>query len=261
MNDRLSKALTAVMLCVVSAGCAPASPTPGAAPRATASVVPSYNPYRQRCAMVSVPAELPSVTELIDTVRFMGSVRALPAEPLSRGRLAAALYFSERGTLLDAHVIDASLPDSLARHIVELALSALREQAPRPDSWSLRLGFAPGAAAPLAVERSELCKPKPVPVRGAVGAMPRSARGDPNIVDVSQNWYRLVVEVSEEGQVISAKLLDLPPAAENALVSQWMEQGVKRRRYYPALLNGKPVAMTDTTREQLVVVASIRRMP
>lgn len=127
------------------------------------ALLTSADPPRANCTInVASP---PAPADLVDMQAFRAALRkALPALP-DTGHVLLSVQTDSMGTIVDGHILDASLPDSTAAAIVRALRGHTRNYSDdkdhqHPAGWDYRLRIAPGTADLITVGQPVECRPQ-----------------------------------------------------------------------------------------------------
>jgi hypothetical protein len=181
------------------------------------------------CKPLADPRKLPELDALFDSAVLTASL------PATDDSSPAELWISVRpGENADAFVIDESAAGPWATATVTQVLASLRKGA-RVEMPSFRLRVVPGAAAQLSIDRSILCNPEaqgsPAPVRMTRAVVPGQTPPRPRSVSPR-------IRIGPSGDV---RRVDLGSGSGDRELDRLMEESLRRVRYRPATLDGRPV--------------------
>lgn len=187
------------------------------------------------CRAAELPARLPRAEELIDARSLAAGMVAARIE-VSR-ELEIGVAFPWKSGEPDAWVMSFGVAFGIRESLAAQVRSALRPRG-APPGTTLRLRLKAGAHLDISVERSILCLP--VPVDSAAGA-PAVRVSEGGASGPLKSWRAGVRQKIDADGVVQEATLQ--PGSGNAEVDRVALAPVYARRWRPATLDGRPIAV------------------
>jgi hypothetical protein len=215
--------------------------------------LPNPTPQGRKCYPAELPGEIPAGNEVVDSAALVGPL-AHPAQ------LLLSLRFENNGRRPTVAVLESDRDSAVTESLRAAIQAAARAPSPELKAvWAIRLRVVGGVASSLTLEQSTFCPAEP---RGgtpsAIVTLP--ARVDSTaVIDTSmrvppaqREQVRLAatLRVSSTGEVTEVTMTTSSGQrfSDNQFAARW-----RRMRFFPALLDGVPVAVTyDTESEQSI---------
>jgi hypothetical protein len=188
------------------------------------------------CQPLEAPKEIPSLASLLDSVALMGRIAESRVSDPSELRIAVAFPQSgpPRTWLIEAG------PASVSAGLSGLVHGMLRAGG-APPGTNVRLHLRIAAPIAVRVERSVLCAPVPL---GEDPKLPDFQLKEGNGSAPPRTWKGVIRQrIGTEGEVLEAKLV---PGSGRAEIDRVALEPVYGRRWKPATLDGRPVAVWFT---------------
>lgn len=214
--------LAIVLLVPVTGGDAP-----GALPLHGGSTTAACNP-------MTMPRALRGVDALVDSAGLVAQLAGVVGDPRLELTVSIRLGADPAGFLVGVEA-----PTAVQAELLDLVLASLRVVGSRVEA--VRLVFLPGPTPVLRLERSVLCAPEssdvgvvrtPVVV-GRVTSTSAAPRSMP-----SPRPVRTRIRISAAGLVQAVEIVEGSGVPE---IDRSIMDTVRRQRYQPALLDGRPV--------------------
>jgi hypothetical protein len=235
---------TLCALVVVLGACGPGA-GPGEIP------APAQVRQTRACRPEEFPARLPAVAALVDTGSLTPALRQLrDSAGVAAGEVMLSLWYEPDGVNVRRDVVAHSVTPPVADSVQQLVFASLATAPAMEAPWGARLRVQLGGAVSYAVDRRELCPPRPRSfalegeMAGYLGTGIRYRGGEPERTILMQ------VTVHPGGFVEDARVLRGAPAG-GTLEKQLRDQ-VRQYSFYPAELDGVPV------RGEIAVPVSVR---
>jgi len=206
-------------------------------------------PPGRKCAPAEHPEELPGGNQLVDSLALSHLLSA-------PSHLLLTVRFEQSGQRASVNVLESDQDAA----ITELLRAGIERatRVPQPGSvpvWAVRLRLTGGPVSTLTIEQSVFCQA--APRGGRPSDQVTILTGDTAVVEDTlkksrpeRRRVRLTasLQISAAGEVQEV-ILDAGsgrPESDEEFIGRW-----KRLRFYPALLDGFPVAVTyDTNSER-----------
>lgn len=211
--------------------------TPG---RHSGAPAPTEVRQTRACRPEEFPARLPAVAALVDTEALTPALRRLrDSAGVAAGEVVLSLWYEPDGVNIRRDVVAHSVTPVLADSVQQLVFAALGQAPAMEAPWGARLRVQLGGEVSYAVNRRELCPPRPRSfalegeMAGYQGTGVRYRGGTPERTVLMQ------VTVAPGGFVEDARVLRGAPSG-GTLEKQLRDQ-VRTYSFYPAVLDGIPV--------------------
>lgn len=189
------------------------------------------------CQPLETPKEVPSLASLLDSVALMGRIADSRVSDPPELRIAVAF---PRSGPPRTWLIEAGPAPEISAWLSGLVHGMLRAGG-GPPGTNVRLHLRIAAPIAIRVERSMLCAPVPL---GANPELPDFQLKEGNGSAPPKTWKGVIRQrIGTDGQVLEAKLV---PGSGQAVIDRVALEPVYGRKWKPATLDGRPVAVWFT---------------
>ena len=180
------------------------------------------------CRETLKPKKLPAPSSLVDSAK---AVTDLAVFGTTSPAMLFSLVFNENDSL--PHIRGLENTDPLA------AVALLRAVRPQPPSklWAIRVRVVEGGSPVLTLEHSIYCPPIPSD-NSAPQMFTIQVEGSERIPASGRVTVHLEALISEDGQAIQVRVTQTSGVRD---IDDQMVQEFHRRRFKPAMLDGKPI--------------------